>query len=246
MKRIIATTLTMALMCSTAMAADTMTKSTTDTTSINNAPASSMSNDTMFKSNATGSSSNASMNSMAPASGNANIAAANIQALPEDGKMVRVMGTVKEVKGDNKFTLMDSTGTVKVKSSDTIRLSAGDKVTVTGKVDKGMMGTSIESAQVSKGFQTSMNDNMSGSSTGMTGGTISNGATMGRPMDSDSEATDNKNMENDNSQAVKPYTKNMSMNDYNSKNKTADKGQVNIQPEKGVMGDSNKMDSSTN
>lgn len=82
------------------------------------------------------------------------VAASTIQSLPMDGR-VRVMGTVQRVKNEEEFTLMDATGTIDVESDGETRLQEGEKVTVIGEMEDGLMGKSIEAERVTKGFEAS-------------------------------------------------------------------------------------------
>ncbi len=67
-----------------------------------------------------------------------------------DGREVTVSGTVEELKGRAAFTLRDSSGTVKVDShaAPSLVLKNGEHVTVTGVVEKGMLGTTLAARKV--------------------------------------------------------------------------------------------------
>ena len=82
------------------------------------------------------------------------ISASNIQNLPENGK-VRIMGTVQRVKSEDEFTLMDGTGSVDIRSDGDTRVMEGEKVTIIGQVEGGMMGKTIDAERVTRGFETS-------------------------------------------------------------------------------------------
>ncbi len=73
----------------------------------------------------------------------------NISSLPKEG-LVKVSGTVTDVSNEKKFTIRDSTGSVKinVESSETAALTKGAQVTVIGYVDSGFFGKDISAHKV--------------------------------------------------------------------------------------------------
>lgn len=79
----------------------------------------------------------------------------SVKELPDQGSVV-LNGTVDSVANEREFTLRDQTGTVTIEiaSAESVVLKKGDTVTVTGTVDKGMMGTDIKASDVDvhKGF----------------------------------------------------------------------------------------------
>lgn len=75
---------------------------------------------------------------------------------------VTISGTVSKVKNENEFTLRDATGTVDVnlKTGQSVVLKDGQKVTVNGTVDKGLLGTEIDafSVQADKNLSENVSD----------------------------------------------------------------------------------------
>ena len=84
-----------------------------------------------------------------------------INDLPDNGA-VTLSGTVKSVENEREFTLSDETGTIGVdlESTQSVVLKKGDRVTVTGQVDKDITGTDINAShvEVEKGFVEGMSD----------------------------------------------------------------------------------------
>jgi uncharacterized protein YdeI (BOF family) len=81
----------------------------------------------------------------------------------KDGTKISVTGTVDSVQNEREFTLRDESGIipVKVQSNDAFTISAGEKVTVTGEVDKSLFrGTDIKanSVDVHKDLATTLGD----------------------------------------------------------------------------------------
>jgi uncharacterized protein YdeI (BOF family) len=219
------------------------------------------------------------------------ISASNIQNLPEDGK-VRVMGTVQRVKSEDEFTLMDGTGSVDIRSDGQTRVMEGEKVTIIGQVEGGMMGKTIDAERVTRGFETSEYRAPNAAFTapaptygatvaptpapyGTMAGTQYNSGQYGTgysaeqydamqynqsapaagnqgyrmqtqpqaqprqyqqqsAIDRGYEAERPDNIEYHNSHRTKPYYKDMSMNDYNTRVQTRFKGQTRLQPERGI------------
>jgi uncharacterized protein YdeI (BOF family) len=73
----------------------------------------------------------------------------NIKSLPKEG-LVKVSGTVTKVDNEKKFTVKDSTGSIKVdvKSAETAELAKGAQVTVIGYVDSGIFTKDIDARKV--------------------------------------------------------------------------------------------------
>lgn len=72
-----------------------------------------------------------------------------IGKLPDQG-MVQITGTVYKISDQKNFTLKDATGTVNVsiESDENVVLANGAEVTVTGFVNKGMLGKKIKATHV--------------------------------------------------------------------------------------------------
>jgi uncharacterized protein YdeI (BOF family) len=73
-----------------------------------------------------------------------------INQLPNDG-LVKLSGTVDDVKSEKNFTMKDNTGTVdvKIQSDDNIILNRGEQVTVLGYVSTSpLMGKDVRATQV--------------------------------------------------------------------------------------------------
>lgn len=79
----------------------------------------------------------------------------------QDKSTVTISGTVGKVKNENEFTLRDATGTVDInlKAGQSVVLKEGQKVSVNGTVDKGIMGTEIDASSVQ--VEKSMSENVS-------------------------------------------------------------------------------------
>ena len=73
----------------------------------------------------------------------------DISTLPKQG-LVKVSGTVTDVDNEKKFTVKDSTGSIKVKveSPETAALTKGAQVTVIGYVDNGLFRKDINARKV--------------------------------------------------------------------------------------------------
>jgi uncharacterized protein YdeI (BOF family) len=73
----------------------------------------------------------------------------NIASLPKAG-LVKISGTVTSVSNEKKFTLKDSTGSIKVdvKSPETAAITKGAQVTVIGNVDSGMFSKDIDAQKI--------------------------------------------------------------------------------------------------
>jgi uncharacterized protein YdeI (BOF family) len=69
---------------------------------------------------------------------------AKIASLPEEG-LVKIAGTVDDVKDEKNFTVKDTTGSINVsiESDENVVLTKDAAVTVIGFVDKGLLGKSI-------------------------------------------------------------------------------------------------------
>lgn len=67
------------------------------------------------------------------------------------GSGVTVVGTVDKVKNEREFTLRDESGKIDVNiaSGNSVVLKPGDKVTVSGVIDKGFLGADINANTVS-------------------------------------------------------------------------------------------------
>lgn len=72
-----------------------------------------------------------------------------IKSLPDSG-LVKVTGMVSDVDDERNFTVKDTTGKIDVKltSAQTAALTEGARVTVIGRVDKGLTGKDLEASQV--------------------------------------------------------------------------------------------------
>lgn len=72
-----------------------------------------------------------------------------IKSLPDSG-LVKVTGTVSDVDDERNFTVKDATGSIDVEltSAQTAALTEGARVTVVGRVDKGITGKDLEASQV--------------------------------------------------------------------------------------------------
>ncbi len=79
----------------------------------------------------------------------------------QDGSNVTLSGTVDAVDNEREFVLRDKTGTIDVEidAGQSVVLKKGDKVSVTGKLDKGFFNTDIESAKVD--VEKSLSENVS-------------------------------------------------------------------------------------
>jgi uncharacterized protein YdeI (BOF family) len=79
-------------------------------------------------------------------------ALADVKAIKEmpNGGNVTLSGTVDKVNNERKFVLRDGSGTVdvEIKSGQSLMLRQGENVTVTGTVDKGVLGTTINANNV--------------------------------------------------------------------------------------------------
>jgi uncharacterized protein YdeI (BOF family) len=90
--------------------------------------------------------------------------AVEISSIAEISKMenksdVTITGVVNSVQNERKFTLRDSTdNTIKIEidSNESVALKQGDNITVSGTVDRGIIGTNInaDSVNVNKSFVT--------------------------------------------------------------------------------------------
>ena len=83
----------------------------------------------------------------------------SIKDLPSSGA-VTLSGSVNKVKNEREFSLRDASGTVDVnlKSNQSVVLKEGQKVTVNGMVDKGILGKSIDATSVQT--EKSMSENV--------------------------------------------------------------------------------------
>lgn len=88
-------------------------------------------------------------------------ATSTIDKLPDEG-VVTLSGTVDSVENEREFTLRDATGTigVDIESNESVVLKEGDRVTVSGTVDRDLAGTDINASRVDvdKGFVEGMSD----------------------------------------------------------------------------------------
>lgn len=68
----------------------------------------------------------------------------------DDGSQVSLNGTVEDVDNERKFTMRDATGTidVNIRSGQSLVLKAGDRVAVSGVVDRGVLDTNIDATNV--------------------------------------------------------------------------------------------------
>ncbi|MBN8531292.1 MAG: NirD/YgiW/YdeI family stress tolerance protein [Alphaproteobacteria bacterium] len=69
----------------------------------------------------------------------------------ENGNQVNITATVDSVQNEREFTLRDATGTIDVdldSSGQSVVLKQGDTVTVSGVLDKGVLGTDINASSV--------------------------------------------------------------------------------------------------
>jgi uncharacterized protein YdeI (BOF family) len=75
----------------------------------------------------------------------------SISNMPNGG-MVSLTGTVENFDNAHSFVLRDSTGTMKVDLSGakSVVLKNGDTVDVTGKIDKGLLGTQVAATSVNE------------------------------------------------------------------------------------------------
>lgn len=73
----------------------------------------------------------------------------SIKDLPDGGE-VSLTGTVDAIDNEREFTLRDSTGAidVEIKSAESVVLKKGDKVSVSGTIDKGLTSTEIDAKSV--------------------------------------------------------------------------------------------------
>ncbi len=92
-------------------------------------------------------------------------AVSNIKEM-ENGSQISITGTVESVKNEREFKLRDSTGTINVdiESNESVVLKQGDSVTVSGKVDKGLLKTDINAntVKVNKNIAQAVGDAIEG------------------------------------------------------------------------------------
>ncbi len=84
----------------------------------------------------------------------------------KDGSPVTLSGTVDSVQNEREFTLRDESGEIgiDIKSTQSVVLKPGDKVTVNGRVDKNLLGTDIDASNVavSKSVARAIGDSIEG------------------------------------------------------------------------------------
>lgn len=85
----------------------------------------------------------------------------SIRNLPDKGS-VTLSGTVQDVKNEREFKLQDDSGVVNVilGSNKSVVLTEGDKVTVTGKVENGILGKHVNASNINvhKDISTAVSD----------------------------------------------------------------------------------------
>jgi uncharacterized protein YdeI (BOF family) len=79
----------------------------------------------------------------------ADISIHNLNRLP-DGRRVRLNGTVEAVQGKRDFILRDDSGHIEINltSHEKIALTKGAEVTVSGRINRGLMGVNIDASSV--------------------------------------------------------------------------------------------------